>query len=170
MAALAAVDAIEHLRHEDTGAARRGNALLAEAFNLARVVNLVKLQSRELDLLVHVLDLLRLGVRLLLTLLTTTTQAQHQVERGLLLDVVVGERAAVFELLPGEDQTLLIRRDALLVLDLGLHIVDGVRGLHFQSDGLTRHCARERRASSSSVPRPASPVPRPIHHRRYNHY
>ena len=45
-------------------------------------------------------------------------------ERGLLLDVVVGERAAVLELLAGEDQALLVRRDALLVLDLSLDVVD----------------------------------------------
>jgi hypothetical protein len=53
----------------------------------------------------------------------TTTQTQHQVQRGLLLDVVVAECAAVFQLLAGEDQALLIRRDALLVLNLGLHVL-----------------------------------------------
>ena len=36
---------------------------------------------------------------------------------GLLLNVVVRESAALLELLAGEDQALLIRRDALLVLD-----------------------------------------------------
>ena len=39
-----------------------------------------------------------------------------------LLDVVVGERAAILELLAGEDQALLVGRDALLVLDLRLHL------------------------------------------------
>jgi len=34
------------------------------------------------------------------------------VERGLLLDVVVGECAAILELLASEDQALLVRRDA----------------------------------------------------------
>ena len=48
-------------------------------------------------------------------------EAQHQVQRGLLLDVVIGQRPAVFELLPREDQALLIRRDPLLVLDLRLY-------------------------------------------------
>jgi hypothetical protein len=37
------------------------------------------------------------------------------VKGGLLLDVVVGEGAAVFELLAGEDQTLLVGGDTLLV-------------------------------------------------------
>jgi len=53
-----------------------------------------------------------------------------------LLDVVVGEGAAVLELLAGKDQALLVWGNALLILDLGLHIVDGVRRLHLQGDGL----------------------------------
>jgi hypothetical protein len=39
-------------------------------------------------------------------------------------------------LLARKDQTLLIRRDTLLVLDLALDSLDGVTGLHIQSDGL----------------------------------
>jgi len=62
-----------------------------------------------------VLDLLRGGVDLLLSLLGTTAQTQDQVERRLLLDVVVGQRPAVLELLAGEDQALLVGWDALLV-------------------------------------------------------
>ena len=57
-------------------------------------------------------------------------------ERRLLLDVVVGQRAAVLELLAREDQALLVRGDALLVLDLGLDVVDGVGRLDLESDGL----------------------------------
>ena len=56
-------------------------------------------------------------------------QPQHQVKSGLLLDVVVGQCTAVLQLLAGKDQSLLVWRDALLVLDLGLHILDGVRRL-----------------------------------------
>ena len=56
-------------------------------------------------------------------------------ERRLLLDVVVRERAALLELLTREDQSLLIRGDALLVLDLGLNVVDRVRGLDIEGDG-----------------------------------
>ena len=54
----------------------------------------------------------------------------------LLLNVVVREGAAIFQLLSSKDQTLLIRRNAFLVLDLGLDIVNGVRGFHIQGDGL----------------------------------
>ena len=50
---------------------------------------------------------------------TTTAKSEDQVEGGLLLDVVVRKSAAVLELLAGEDQALLIGRDALLILDLG---------------------------------------------------
>ena len=63
-------------------------------------------------------------------------QPQDEVEGGLLLDVVVGEGPAVLELLSGEDEALLIGRDALLVLNLGLDVVDGVRGLDIEGDGL----------------------------------
>jgi hypothetical protein len=52
------------------------------------------------------------------------------------LDVVVSQSTAIFELLSGEDQSLLIRRDSFFVLDLGLDIVDGVAALDLESDGL----------------------------------
>ena len=58
-------------------------------------------------------------------------------ECGLLLDVVVREGSAVFELLSSEDESLLIWGDSLLVLDLGLDVLDGVGGLHIKSDGLS---------------------------------
>merc|ERR1712159_325021 len=51
--------------------------------------------------------------------LHTSSESEHQVEGGFLLDVVVGEGSAVFQLLPGKDESLLIGGDTLLVLDLG---------------------------------------------------
>ena len=57
-------------------------------------------------------------------------------ERRLLLDVVVAKGAAVLKLLSSEDEALLIGRDALLVLDLGLNVVDGVGRLDLEGDGL----------------------------------
>ena len=45
---------------------------------------------------------------------------------GFLLDVVVREGAAIFQLLTGKDQALLVWRDAFLVLDLGFDILDRV--------------------------------------------
>merc|ERR1719453_2974615 len=68
---------------------------------------------------------------------TATAQTEHEVQSGLLLDVVVGESAAVLELLARKDQALLVWGDALLVLDLGLHVLDGVAGLDVKSNGLS---------------------------------
>jgi hypothetical protein len=80
--------------------------------------------------------------------LHTTTEAEDKVESRLLLDVVVRERAAVLELLARKDQTLLVGRNALLVLDLALHVVDGVGGLNLEGDGLSRKAG----VSSAAVP------------------
>ena len=49
--------------------------------------------------------------------LHAAAQAQHQVQGGLLLDVVVAQRAPVLQLLARKDEALLVGRDALLVLD-----------------------------------------------------
>ena len=55
----------------------------------------------------------------------------------LFLDVVVGQGATILELLASKDQALLIRRNAFLVLDLALYVVDCVRRLHLKGDSLT---------------------------------
>merc|ERR1712243_319183 len=54
---------------------------------------------------------------------------------GLLLDIVVRQGPAILKLLTSKDQPLLIWGNALLVLDLGLDILDGIRGLNLQGDG-----------------------------------
>ena len=51
-----------------------------------------------------------------------------------LLDVVVGQSAAIFERLACKDQALHFRWDSLDVLDLGFHIVDGVVGADVQRE------------------------------------
>ena len=55
------------------------------------------------------------AVLLFLALLGTTTEAKHQVEGRLLLDVVVAESTTILKLLAGEDQALLVGRNAFLV-------------------------------------------------------
>ena len=55
----------------------------------------------------------------------------------LLLDGVVSQGAAVLELLPGKDQPLLIRWDALLVLDTALDRSDRIAGLRLEGDVLS---------------------------------
>ena len=44
--------------------------------------------------------------------LHATTQPQHQMEGGLLLDIVVSQGAPILQLLAGKDQPLLVWRDA----------------------------------------------------------
>merc|ERR1712158_42029 len=64
--------------------------------------------------------------------LHASSQSEHKVEGALLLDVVVGEGSSVLQLLASEDQSLLIWGDSLLVLDLGLDVLDRVRGLNLK--------------------------------------
>jgi len=47
---------------------------------------------------------------------------------------------SILQLLSGEDQPLLVRWDALFVLDLGLDIVDRVGRFHFEGDGFAGQC------------------------------
>merc|ERR1712226_1692980 len=69
---------------------------------------------------------------------SSATQAQHQVKGALLLNVVIRKSSAILKLLAGEDQALLIGRDSFFILDLGLHVVDAVRGFHIKCDGFAR--------------------------------
>merc|ERR1712227_457423 len=83
--------------------------------------------------------------------LHSSPKPQDEVESRLLLDVVVREGPAILELLPSEDQPLLVWGDALLVLDLGLNILDRVGRLHLQGDGLAGQCLDEDLHSSSEA-------------------
>ena len=51
------------------------------------------------------------------------------------MNVIIRKSSAVFQLLSSEDQTLLVWWDTFFVLDLGLDVVDGVRGLNIEGDG-----------------------------------
>merc|ERR1719493_518181 len=59
-------------------------------------------------------------------------------EGGLLLNVVVGEGSSVFQLLSSENQSLLLWRNAFLILNLRLNILDGVIWFDVQSDRFSR--------------------------------
>ena len=53
-------------------------------------------------------------------------------------DVVISQRVTILKLLTrSEDQTLLVLRDASPGLNLGFDVVDEVRRLNIESDGLT---------------------------------
>merc|ERR1719267_58898 len=69
--------------------------------------------------------------------LHSTSKSEDEMESGLLLNVVVAEGSSILELLSSEDESLLIWRDTLLVLDLGLNVLDGVGWLDIKGDGLT---------------------------------
>ena len=133
---LATVLTVVHRSHEDTSTALWSGAFPPQSFDLAITINLVVLEHSQLGLLSLMLDLLGCGVdcvvtlfsccspawrfsmlqlTLLLPLLTTTTETKDQMKSRFLLDVVVRQGTAVFELLSGEDQTLLIRWNTLLV-------------------------------------------------------
>merc|ERR1711953_1302947 len=70
-------------------------------------------------------------------------------EGGLLLDVVVRKSATILELLASKDEPLLVWGDSLLVLDLGLDILNAVRGLNFEGDGLASQGLDENLHASS---------------------
>jgi hypothetical protein len=73
--ATAAVLAVVHGSHEDTGTALGLGALAAETLDLAITVDLVVLEDGQLGLLPLVLDLLGGGVDFLLALLGSSAQA-----------------------------------------------------------------------------------------------
>merc|ERR550519_1417309 len=62
--------------------------------------------------------------------LHSSPESEDQMEGGLFLDVIVGQGASVFQLFPSKDQPLLVWGDSLLVLDLRLDILDGIRRLN----------------------------------------
>ena len=69
--------------------------------------------------------------------LHTTTETKDKMESRLFLNVVVRQGSTVFKLLTSENQTLLVRRDTLLILNLGLDVINSVGRLNFECDGLT---------------------------------
>merc|ERR1719326_329650 len=123
---LAAVLSVVVGSHEDAGTTLIVGTLTTQTGDLTILVNLVVLEYSKLGLLFLVLVLLGGGVVLLFPLLGATTQTQHKVKGGLLLDVVVAQGTSILELLASEDQTLLIGRNAFLVLDLSFHILDSI--------------------------------------------
>jgi hypothetical protein len=64
-------------------------------------------------------------------------KTEDQVKGRLLLDVVVRKGAAVPKLLSSKNKSLLVRGNAFLILDLGLDVVDSVRRLDIECDGLS---------------------------------
>ena len=78
-----------------------------------------------------------------------SSKSQHQVKSGFLLDVVVRKCTSVLKLFSSEDKSLLIGWNTFLVLDFCLDVVDSVRGLNIESDGLSSQGLNEDLHSSS---------------------
>ena len=68
---------------------------------------------------------------------TTTPQPEDEMQSRLLLDVVIGKSPTVLELFACEDQSLLIWRDSLFVLNFGFDIFNCVSRLDIKGDSLT---------------------------------
>ena len=54
----------------------------------------------------------------------TASESEHQVKSRLLLDVVVGQSAVVYQPRTSEDESLLIDGDAFLVMNFRLDVAD----------------------------------------------
>jgi len=81
--------------------------------------------------------------------LHSTSQSQHKMKSTLLLNIVIWQSSPVFQLLSSEDQSLLIWRNSLLILNLGFHILNGVGSLDLECDGLPSESLHEDLHSSS---------------------
>ena len=85
----------------------------------------------------------------LLDLDHSTTEPEDEVKRALFLDIIVRESPTILQLLSSEDQSLLIWRNSLLVLDLSLDVLNAIGGLDLESDGLAGQSLDEDLHSSS---------------------
>ena len=87
-----------------------------------------------------ILQVARISISVIFYLIKNSNAAsksQHKVDRGLFLDIVVTEGPIVFQLLARKDEALLIRRNALLVSDLLLDHVHGIRGFAVHGNGFS---------------------------------
>jgi len=67
--------------------------------------------------------------------LHTPSEAEHKMQSGFFLNVVVRECTTIFKLLASKDQTLLVWGNALFILNFGLDIFNSIGRLNFQGDG-----------------------------------
>ena len=105
-------------------------ALLPLFLDWAVLVNLEELQELELFLLPCVWHSFLCCESLLLPLLLlSTTKAENQVKRWVLLDWIVLKSVSIFQLFSCKYQALLIRGNSFLVLDLGLDVLNAIRRL-----------------------------------------
>ena len=75
--------------------------------------------------------------------LIASTKSQNEVKSRFLLNVIIAERTALFQLFTSEDKALLVRGDAFLILDFGFYVLDSVAGLDFEGDSFSGECFDE---------------------------
>ena len=124
--------------HEDTGPTLVVGTLSPLSGDFSIIVYFIETEDRQFDLLFLMGILFGRRVILLLSFLGTTSQSEHQMKGRFLLDVVVAQGSAILQLFTGKDESLLIWRNALFVLDLGFDILDGIAGLDLEGYGFTR--------------------------------
>jgi hypothetical protein len=81
--------------------------------------------------------------------LHSTSKSEDEMKSGLFLNIIIGEGSAVFELLSGEDKSLLIWWDTFLILDLSFDVFNSVCWFNIKGDGLTSESLDEDLHSSS---------------------
>ena len=97
------------------------------------------------------------------------TKSQHQEECVTALDVVVRQGTAVLQLLACKDQALVVGWNTCLGLDLGLHVVDRLRRVCLDRDGLAGQSpykalhATVERGRKNPAPNGRGHTPRPLH-------
>merc|ERR1712043_148502 len=67
----------------------------------------------------------------------TTSKTKYKMESRFFLDIVIRKSSAIFQLLSGKNQSLLVRRDTFFILDFLLHIFNGITGFNIKSDSFT---------------------------------
>jgi len=89
------------------------------------------------------------GAQIFVPSSVSSSQSKDQMKSAFFLDIVVREGSAVFQLLSSENESLLIRRDTLFVLNFSLDIINSVRGFDIESYSLTSQGLDEDLHSSS---------------------
>jgi len=67
----------------------------------------------------------------------TTSKTKNKMKGRLLLDVVIGESTAIFQLFTSENQSLLVGRNSFFILDFLFYILNGITGFDIQSNSLS---------------------------------
>jgi hypothetical protein len=98
-----------------------------------------------------------------LALATASAQPQHEMNGRLLLNVVVPDRLGVVQLLAVKDEPLLLGRDPLLVLDLGLDLRMKPGDRQSWSKKAEDGAASPRRTRATGAHPQSSPTPPPPH-------